>query len=282
MPTGRLLVDNIVPSVFPANMDRSSVLFVQNGLIPIRIGLDLTTPVTDWIPLSPCEVDGGGMIIYGTGGSWSVDDCARNIYLLAVGAPGEVIYAEMIHYWLNTATGDIYGPKVGGAWGPIVLNIIGAPGAAGNTVLYGAGAPGGGTGVNGNFYIDTATSFIYGPKAGGAWPAGVSMIGAPGAAGNAVLNGVVPPAAGDGVNGDFWLDTVTHLFYGPKAGGAWPAGALLPGLAQALATTGSAVDVAASAPGVAGDVLQLDSPTAASYHPITGKILMFSAGNWFP
>lgn len=52
----------------------------------------------------------------------------------------------------------------------------GTPGADGNTVLYGAGAPAAGTGVDGNFYIDTTTHTVYGPKAG-SWPAGTSLIG---------------------------------------------------------------------------------------------------------
>ncbi|WP_133177799.1 hypothetical protein [Chitinophaga parva] len=53
-------------------------------------------------------------------------------------------------------------------------------GADGNTVLYGAGAPDVGLGVDGNFYIDTSAHFIYGPKIAGAWPAGTSLIGPPG------------------------------------------------------------------------------------------------------
>lgn len=44
-------------------------------------------------------------------------------------------------------------------------------------------------GVNGDFFIDTATSTLYGPKAGGAWPGGVSIIGATGAAGSNGTNG---------------------------------------------------------------------------------------------
>jgi hypothetical protein len=55
----------------------------------------------------------------------------------------------------------------------------GTNGTNGNTVLNGSGAPAGGTGVNGDFYIDTAAWDIYGPKAAGAWPSGVSLIGPP-------------------------------------------------------------------------------------------------------
>ncbi|SIO49912.1 hypothetical protein SAMN05443247_06579 [Bradyrhizobium erythrophlei] len=112
----------------------------------------------------------------------------------------------------------------------------GNPGADGNTVLYGAADPTAGQGVNGNFYINTTTHFMFGPKAAGAWPAGTSLIGPQGAQGvqgiqgvqgtpgNTVLYGAGAPAAGTGVNGNFYIDTAANFIYGPKAAGAWPAG----------------------------------------------------------
>ena len=62
----------------------------------------------------------------------------------------------------------------------------------------------------------------WGPKEGGAQ-------GSQGIAGFAVLNGVIPPVGGDGVDGDFFIDTATSTLYGPKAGGVWPAGVPLIG-----------------------------------------------------
>ena len=50
-----------------------------------------------------------------------------------------------------------------------------------NTVLNGKGAPSNTLGINGDFYIDTATSNIYGPKTAGAWGSPVSLVGATGA-----------------------------------------------------------------------------------------------------
>mgnify|MGYP006921345014 CR=1 FL=1 len=44
-----------------------------------------------------------------------------------------------------------------------------------------------------------------------------------GANGKTILNGVVAPTT-EGVDGDFYVDTVTHMFYGPKASGTWPSG----------------------------------------------------------
>lgn len=72
----------------------------------------------------------------------------------------------------------------------------GGNGTNGATVLNGALAPTSGQGNNGDFFINTATSTIYGPKAAGAWPAGVSLLGAAGPtgpAGSALLS-LVPSA----------------------------------------------------------------------------------------
>lgn len=56
----------------------------------------------------------------------------------------------------------------------------GSTGPAGNAVLSGSGAPSGGTGNNGDFYIDTSVYNIYGPKAGGVWGSSHSLVGPPG------------------------------------------------------------------------------------------------------
>lgn len=53
----------------------------------------------------------------------------------------------------------------------------GAAGADGRTLLSGSGAPGSGLGTDGDFYIDTAAWYIYGPKTSGAWGSATSLIG---------------------------------------------------------------------------------------------------------
>jgi hypothetical protein len=50
-------------------------------------------------------------------------------------------------------------------------------GAPGNTILYGDVDPAPTVGIDGNFYINTATHFMFGPKAAGVWPAGYSVVG---------------------------------------------------------------------------------------------------------
>jgi hypothetical protein len=114
----------------------------------------------------------------------------------------------------------------------------GAAGADGHTILNGAGAPDATIGHDGDFYLDTAANVLYGPKANGSWPAnGVSLVGAPGPAGpqglvgplgpagadgHTILNGTGAPGVSVGHDGDFYLDTIADVLYGPKAGGTWP------------------------------------------------------------
>jgi hypothetical protein len=120
----------------------------------------------------------------------------------------------------------------------------GPQGIPGNTVLYGAGTPAAGTGVDGNFYINTSTNFIYGPKAAGAWPAGTSLVGPQGTqgiqgvAGNTVLYGAGVPATGLGIAGNFYINTSNNFIYGPKTT-VWPAGVSMVGPQGATGNTGS-------------------------------------------
>lgn len=46
-----------------------------------------------------------------------------------------------------------------------------------SSILHGSGAPGNGLGDDGDYYIDSTGSMLYGPKAGGVWPAGISIKG---------------------------------------------------------------------------------------------------------
>ena len=49
------------------------------------------------------------------------------------------------------------------------IDLKGDTGTAGKTWHNGSGAPGDGTGVDGDFYLDTAADAYYGPKAAGTW-----------------------------------------------------------------------------------------------------------------
>lgn len=66
-------------------------------------------------------------------------------------------------------------------WNDLAFSI-GSTGLAGKTILHGTAAPTT-EGNDGDFYIRTTTNYLYGPKAGGVWPAGVSLVGPQGATG---------------------------------------------------------------------------------------------------
>ena len=63
-----------------------------------------------------------------------------------------------------------------------IQGIQGIAGTNGNTVLTTSGAPSNGTGNNGDYAIDPNAQILYGPKAAGVWPAGVSYVGTGGGA----------------------------------------------------------------------------------------------------
>jgi hypothetical protein len=74
----------------------------------------------------------------------------------------------------------------------------GTAGADGRTILNGSGAPSGGTGANGDFYIDTTADAIYGPKTAGAWGSPTSLIGPTGSVSSAsslALDPISTPSA---------------------------------------------------------------------------------------
>ncbi|MFM7595495.1 MAG: hypothetical protein ACKO4Y_04885, partial [Flavobacteriales bacterium] len=126
---------------------------------------------------------------------------------------GDVYYKSNSTTW--TLTGNIQGPQgnvgatglqglagVAGATGPAgatgatgpqgpagVAGAQGPAGTNGNGVLNGNVPPTGAQGNNGDFYINTATNTVYGPKANGTWPAGVSMVGPQGIQGPAGAQG---------------------------------------------------------------------------------------------
>jgi len=74
------------------------------------------------------------------------------------------------------------------AWSALSYFSTGS-GGGGNTILSGSGAPSSALGVNGDIYLDTAATRLYGPKTAGAWGSGVALIGAPGANGANGTNG---------------------------------------------------------------------------------------------
>lgn len=168
-------------------------------------------------------------------------------------------------FYIDTVAKNLYGPKASGAWGSATSIVgptgatgsqgatgatgpqgatgatgptgptgaTGSTGADGKTVRSGSGAPSGGLGVDGDFYINTAANTLYGPKTAGAWGSSTSLVGPTGATGatgstgaagtngNTILTTSGLPGSPSGVNGDYAFDNATGTIYGPKAGGVW-------------------------------------------------------------
>jgi collagen type VII alpha len=98
-----------------------------------------------------------------------------------IGVPGE--------FYINITTNTIWGPKTA-TWPGAGVSLVGPAGTTGSTgstgasVLNGTSNPTPGIGNNGDFFINTTTNMIFGPKAAGAWPGpGTSMTGPMGATG---------------------------------------------------------------------------------------------------
>lgn len=70
-----------------------------------------------------------------------------------------------------------------------------------NTLLNGIGAPSSSIGVNGDFYIDTVSMNIYGPKKKNAWPLPKSLVGPQGVTGAPGKQGSNGKDGRDGTNG---------------------------------------------------------------------------------
>ncbi len=111
-------------------------------------------------------------------------------------------------------------------------------------------------GRDGDFYLNTTSYSLYGPKTAGFWPQGFSLKGADGSDGkngvdgsagapgingvdgldgedgtdgidgNTLLSGFGTPSA-QGRAGDFYLDRSTYELYGPRSANGWGAGVSL-------------------------------------------------------
>lgn len=142
---------------------------------------------------------------------------------------------------------------------------VGPAGADGNAVLHGASDPSA-EGVDGDFYLNTATKTLFGPKTLGIWPAGAGLIGpagadgADGADGNTVLYGASDPST-EGVDGNFYLNTATNTLFGPRTSGSWPARAPPPARAAASPSAAEAC--------AAGDRIRSSAATPIAAAPST-------------
>ena len=179
-------------------------------------------------------------------GTWTVTSSG---VIAGSGPPDDTNDGVDGNFYIDITTGDIYGPKgqvTPGQWPPSVYSLQGPPGAdgadgqdgaPGATIISGSVNPTT-EGVDGDYYFNTTTKEFFGPKGQpipGQWPGSGTILsgtngqdGADGTNGNTILNGPVNPTT-QGVDGDFYINTVTNMFFGPKATVSWPAGVSLVG-----------------------------------------------------
>lgn len=77
-----------------------------------------------------------------------------------------------------------------------------------NTVLSGGGSPSSGVGQDGDFYIDTATSVIFGPKSAGSWGSPTSIVG-PGLPSGGLEGQIISKIADSPDYATQWIDNYT-------------------------------------------------------------------------
>jgi hypothetical protein len=117
-------------------------------------------------------------------------DCSTNTKLNSV-------CVNTTNQTVCVGTGAACQATSGGVQGP-----AGAAGTNGAKWYVGAGAPVGGTGIDGDFYLRTSNGDVYGPKTGGAWGAVTgNLMGATGSQGPQGIQGDPGPQGDQGIQG---------------------------------------------------------------------------------
>ncbi|RZA03027.1 MAG: tail fiber domain-containing protein [Sphingobacteriaceae bacterium] len=131
------------------------------------------------------KISGAWTIVYALPASGGTTD---GTVLYGIGVPNSSTGNNNDTY-INTGTGIFY-KKTAGTWNQVFsmqTGPAGAPGTPGSngingtngfSILNGTGNPSNlSTGVNGDFYINTTTYTLFGPKTAGVWDNGISLIG---------------------------------------------------------------------------------------------------------
>ncbi|MDP9080926.1 MAG: hypothetical protein M3O71_26195 [Bacteroidota bacterium] len=166
-------------------------------------------------------------------GTWTVvytlpaASAADGTLLYGAGVPASGTGKNLDSY-INTLTGIFY-KKSAGAWSQVfsmatgpqgpqgTAGTNGTNGSDGNTILFGATNPSNTlTGVNGNFYINTSTYLLFGPKTAGTWGSGTSLLGAGTPAGG-TTGQVLVKADGTDFNTDWQDNSFANLTGDPAA-----------------------------------------------------------------
>lgn len=141
--------------------------------------------------------------------------------------------------YIDLDAGALYAPKTVSGWPSATRSLIGntgpmgVVGVAGASLLQGYGQPADTLGQDGDSYFNSQNGAIYGPRAGGHWPAAFTSLvgpaGGQGETGTLILAANGAPSDAQGSDGDFFVDTLDGRLYGPKQNGAWGNGLSLIG-----------------------------------------------------
>lgn len=102
----------------------------------------------------------------------------------------------------------------------VILQEEGSRGPKGASVLKGSGAPASNVGIAGDYYLDSISQYIYGPKpTDSAWDYS-SYIKLQGVDGKSFLTGSTPPSPSLGNTGDTYFDTSSGQLY-TKSNTGW-------------------------------------------------------------
>ena len=164
--------------------------------------------------------------------------------------------------YVDVTNGRLYAAKTTSGWNySNYSSLVGSTGATGATGAAGQNGATGATGATGAAGQNGATG-----ATGAAGQNGAT--GAAGSDGRTILNAARAPLASDGEDGDFYIDTTSNIFYGPKTAGAWGAGIVLQGATGATGAAGSTILSGSGAPtaavGNTGD-LYIDTLDGALY-----------------
>lgn len=103
----------------------------------------------------------------------------------------------------------------------------GKPGVNGNNIIQGEGIPKMSIGMEGDYYFDSKTNVLWGPKSSTNWGSGIELTG------STLLSGGINPFFSTGKINDYYLNWATKTLFGPKTVNGWGKGMAL---AQNLTT----------------------------------------------
>ena len=189
---------------------------LQGSASGATVYVETQTPTTNTNGLASIEIGGGTVV----SGNFSTINWANGPYFVktetdpsggtnySISGTNQLLSVPYALY-AATAGNNTPGPQgltgATGATGP--QGPAGANGANGNNgingtaVLNGTTNPTSGIGADGDFYINTTSNTLFGPKSAGAWPAGISLIGATGTQGAIGLTGATGPQGPTGLTG---------------------------------------------------------------------------------